>query len=105
MALSPDGQLLASVDGAGRLSVWEVPSGRLRHSWDLQQQPRPTEPHDTMTATQQRRGKGKVYLCGAEGELQNTVRESVGGHQSWHSLGRVTMRERAPTKANHVMVM
>ena len=105
MALSPDGQLLASVDGAGRLSVWEVPSGRLRHSWDLQQQPRPTEPHDTMTATQQRRGKGKAYLCGAEGELQNTVRESVGGHQSWHALGRVTMRERAPTKANHVMVM
>lgn len=81
MALSPDGQLLASVDGVGRLSVWEVPSGRLRHSWDLQEQPKPTEPHGTMTDTRQRRRKCKMYLCGTGGELQNTVRESVGSQQ------------------------
>ena len=61
VALSPDGHLLAGVDEAGLLSVWEVPSGRLRNSWTVQQQPRPTESHDTLTATPQ--GKEKCE-CG-----------------------------------------
>src|SRR4029434_10775289 len=38
MSLSPDGALLAVVHFSGRLSLWDIPSFKLRASWEQSQQ-------------------------------------------------------------------
>ena len=38
MSVSPGGNQLATIEVSGRLSVWELPSFRLKKSWTLQEQ-------------------------------------------------------------------
>lgn len=38
MSLSPDASLLAALHMSGALSIWEVPSLRLRYMWPLEEQ-------------------------------------------------------------------
>lgn len=38
MSLSPDGALLAVIHFSGRLTLWDVPSLRLRAAWSQDQQ-------------------------------------------------------------------
>ena len=109
MALSPDGHLLASVDGAGQLAVWEVPSGRLRDTWTIQQQPRPTESHDILTATPQKREQCTVVQCVAcEGSVQHVmwgVRSSVSRHDTSTEFSTAPVVVDSPAAPCHVIVM
>ena len=38
MSISPDGSLLATIEVSGRLSLWDVPSFRLRRAWNCEEQ-------------------------------------------------------------------
>ena len=43
LALSPSGTMLAGIDGDGRLTLWDMPSGRMRKSWKIDNQHKLTE--------------------------------------------------------------
>lgn len=38
MSISPNGQILAAVHASGALSLWDLPSLKLKKFWDLQLQ-------------------------------------------------------------------
>ena len=43
LALSPSGTMLAGIDGDGQLTLWDMPSGRMRKSWKIDCQHKLTE--------------------------------------------------------------
>ena len=63
LALSPSGALLVGIDGDGQLTLWDMPSGRMRKSWKLDSQPKIVESEETVFGdnSQARKDRGTVH--------------------------------------------